>query len=128
MPVRAQPAVADGGQGLHAEEETLLEPLDRHAGGGPLERALAAEVVTTREREVHEEVGGGEEEIEARPGNGENEVVEVQGAEEGESLPLDVEAAVAVQEPLPALPRDSAAEAEVLVEVRGLACGQGAPT
>ena len=111
----AQPAVADGGEGLHAEEERLQVPFPRRDRGRAVKRPRPAEQVRRREEQVHQHVRAEDDGVEHPQGGVEHLVVEVQRPQEGLVLAHDVEASVAVQEARVGTLKDPAAEAEVTV-------------
>src|SRR5262249_25768228 len=116
-PDRRDLAVADGGEGLDAEEEALEEPgaepglLNAGQGARPEGEEDGAE------EGVRPQKGGDDEAQEARPGDGQEVVVGAPGGEEPEPLADDVEAAVPVEQALGALAGDDGAEPEVPVEL-----------
>ena len=67
------------------------------------------------EREIQDQVEQSHQSKKARPGNGEQEVVGRETLEHTQTGPHDVEGAVAIEKPLPAVAADDGAETEVAV-------------
>ena len=125
--VRGHPAVADRRERLHAEEERVLEALERRAGVPAVERVRAAQEVEQGEQQVRGEVAGRDQREEARPGDREQGVVERERAEERQPLAHDVEAAVAVEQPALALLRDAVPKPKSPRTSSARLCGRSAP-
>src|SRR6185295_15497988 len=114
---RVDDAVADRREGLDAEEEGVLEGRHPVALGEAGEGAGAARQVEEREEDVQAEVEPDHDAEELRPRGRQQEVVGRERLDQAQALALDVEAAVPVEQPLPALARDDGAESQVAVDV-----------
>ena len=117
--VRDQLAVADGREGLNAEEETVLEACERRKRRAG-QRVRARQPVQRREHEVGGDIADHHQGDQAGNRKREQRVVRVVGMERAQVVASDVEGAVAIEKSDAAPLRELAAEPEVLVESLGL--------
>src|SRR6185436_15058096 len=114
---RRDAAVADGGEGVDAEEERLDEAQRHGLAVKRAERVGAASDVEQREEGVGGDVVDDDPSEELRPGEGEKVVVRGERLPETQPLAPHVERAVAIEEALPALARDDRAESEIGIRI-----------
>jgi hypothetical protein len=108
-------AVPDGGKGLNAEEERTAEAAAQHHGSRPQQRLGPAGQIGDREHEIEHDVEQAHQAQEAGPGGRQQLVVRREALENAQTGPDDIEGAVSIEQPLPALAADKRAEPQISV-------------
>ena len=108
-------AVANRRERLNAEEERLAEAAAEHMAAGTGKRLGTTRQEQQGEHEVQHHIGQRDHADETCPRDGQEQVVGRERRDPAEPFAHDVERAVTIEEPPPAVAADNGAEAEVAV-------------